>query len=1121
MKIDRTRATRVALLAACSFGAVAAATPAFGQVAPDGLTVEDYPGIVSRNDIDPNAPAPGGSLDSGVNGVGQMIAFVQSSPTAAGLGLCTGTLINPRTVIFAAHCVNTRPAHMYGSQTGTSGGVNGNFGTGGALLTSQGVPLSFGFSATNRCQGVTVNGCAVGTGPYELWRDGNFATNVASYIYNANQVWYDPRSLSTPGSNGFIAADVALATLDTPAFNVPTWTMLFSPLTEATHALSIGYGQSGTAASVQGPTACTTNCNGLGVTDYRRRIVENSLDVLGSIQDRNIWLFGPGSAGLNSNSVYMLDFDSPAGQAAYTGAFNNYDFDIFNGAALPREGTTAPGDSGGPLVVDQKFSKPVVVGVLSGGSRFHSGQRFGTYGTHSFYQPLFLYWDVIVENNPYVYASAKAGNGNWEDASHWVQVMDPNYAIVSGGALANSLPDTPALGVSPNTVKFGQVCFLDDCTDLADDDTATPVPVGDGNPIYIAGGPGTTNFIPDNVNPVNNADPALTVKARYFDVTLSEAGTTTLSSERTIDRLTLDGNATKLTVGANGKLNVFGEATQWQGWTQVDGLLKSGGDYFVGTGLLSGTGTIRAPFVTVAAAYVAPGGGDKIGTLTIQGNAILSSGSSLFIDAQRGKADELKVVADGAGTGILALNGGNVVFNKVTDGPAPRDGEKYVIASAQGGVDGTFGSVYTFQGVLRPELTYSANAVTATLRAKSLVTVLSGQNATAIAFANALDKLRTGFYDKLWNLYGNIDWMNGAQLNATFNAMAPQIFGETQLIQDRQSRQMLGNISDRLSLLGTGQASGFSFSGTPMAMVAGYQPTSPQAILGLRSTGSGATVPISGKLSGFAVAGGDNIRSSYGNSRSLEAGQHSRYFASGVEAPFGDVMVGTAVGYAEATTNAATDNGRTKLMQAAAYASKPIGKSAYVGGVVSADIASTTSIRMASDTVSMFQLSGASRSSRYTATVESGFRTSLGSGLALNPRAQVRASHMSLGGFREQGGETALELNSLKLNRIESRLGAKLDGTTQFAGWTVRPQVQADYVRLLSGRTNGLSVSFAAAPDYDFVLPLTNGGSGWVEMKGGVEMTRGAFSLGLTGQATAGSAPLSDKRGLIQASFRF
>jgi hypothetical protein len=355
----------------------------------------------------------------------------------------------------------------------------------------------------------------------------------------------------------------------------------------------------------------------------------------------------------------------------------------------------------------------------------------------------------------------------------------------------------------------------------------------------------------------------------------------------------------------------------------------------------------------------------------------------------------------------------------------------------------------------------------------------------------------------------------------TLQAISPTaMVGETQLLQDRQSRQMISNVGDRLSLLGTGQASGFSFTGNTSAVAQNRQSLSATAQLGLTGGGS-ASVPIAPGVSGFMAMGGDNVRSSYGDARQMNAGQHSRYFVTGLEAPMGDLKVGTAVGYAEASTYAGSDQGTSKVTQAAAYASMPIGKSAYVGGLIAAERATNSSLRSSTDTTSIYQLEGASHSSRYMATAEAGFRTGIGHGLSLNPRAQLGVSRYSLGGLNEVGGETALALDGLKVNRIESRIGAKLDGETQVAGWTVRPNVQADYVRLLSGANNGMSVSFAAAPDYSFILPLTNGGSGWLEAKGGVEFTKGAYSLGLSGQATAGDAPLSDKRGAIDLTYRF
>ncbi|MFL6754741.1 MAG: autotransporter outer membrane beta-barrel domain-containing protein, partial [Sphingomicrobium sp.] len=941
--------------------------------------------------------------------------------------------------------------------------------------------------------------------------------------------------VSLGGGGEFGNEDIALVTLDTHVENVPTWTLLFTPLSGPTHVTITGYGGAGVG---------TPGIGDLAGIDYRRRAAENMIDALMSSAD---WVHTPAIGGPDDHSfdneahaLYWFDFDDPDFNAHHLpdNFFNNtatgtrpdgspndngyYDFNGLGGTALPREGTTAGGDSGGPLIVDQTFRnpdgtfRPVVAGVLTGSWSFDGG--IATYGEFSVYPPLYLYWQEIVANNPYKYVSAKGGNGNWFDPAHWVQDMDPAYSVVVNGQLVNSLPSTPQQNADSTAGRFGQVCFLgDSCGTIA----GTPYPANTGQYLQTPGGPGTTNFVPNNVEPVNSVSASSFRQARYYDVTLRQAGTTTLSAAATIDQLTINGGLdTQLNIASTGNLRVWSDFNQYGGWTNVNGRLTTG-EALVASGILSGSGVFDPTYLTVVGGAVAPGGGG-IGTLTISGNVIMASASGLLVDLSHTAGDRLNVISDSATAGALALNGGALRVSSIAGANAARAGDRFMIANAAGRITGTFGSVGVDSGSLVPTVSYGPDQVTVTLGAGSLARTVAGTDKTTMAFAGALDALRTTSYGKLWNLYGSVDWMDSSQLAATFAALSPtRLIGETELLQERQSRQLFGSVGDRLSLLGTGQAAGFALSGTAASFDRLGQQTTPQAILGLQSSSAPVTTKLAGGLSGFVTMGGDNVRSSYGDARELDAGQHSRYFASGIEAPFGNVRIGTAVGYAEANTSASRDSARSKLTQAAAYAAVPLGKNAYFGGIVAAERASSQSNRLATDTVSMFRLDGATHSSRYMATAEVGVREEIGHGLALTPRAQLGFSHYSMGGFREEGGETALELNSLKVDRFESRIGAKLDGTTHIAGWTVTPQVQADYVRLLSGGRNGLSVSFAAAPDYDFSLPLTNGGSGWMEVKGGIELNRGSFSLGLSGQATAGDAPISDQRGLVSVGYRF
>jgi hypothetical protein len=729
-----------------------------------------------------------------INGVGQMIVSTPNPAGGVSLGLCTGSLINPRTVLFAAHCVNSRPATAYGSGSG-------------------GVAIAFGFNNANN---TTQPGQPAGTSPLSNWLFGSAEqgrapniTSTSEFFYTVNGLVYHPLSLE-PAALRFLFADVAIASLDTPARNVPTWAILLSALTppsQITAANGTGYHVTITGYGVNG--VGTTGATG-GI-DYRRRVAENWLGGLTSLNVRDTFLFGGFSVNRPQN-LYWIDFDDPR---RGTPEATPFDFNLFRDNALPNEGTTSGGNSGGPLILSRTFAQQVVIGVLSGGSRFFTAQPGSSYGTASFYQPLYLYWDWIAANNPYRYVGAVAGNGNWEDPTRWVSLQDPNYFIIGpNGQLVNGVPTSPGEQNLGSSGQFGELCIQgpvagggDRCLNLATSQLS-PTPggigtsgndtLGDGAvfgsvlsnnlgsdvmnpdgavaenggitasdqpentavlpaPTIANGLPGATNFVPNNTEGNRLAG----VLPRYFDVTLANTGTTTLNSTVTIDRLTLRGPA-GLTINSDARLNSLIDITQAGGIMTVNGRLTSVGDYTIMGGLLQGSGTITAPFVNSVAGQIAPGTIGTTGSLSIDGNLMLASGNQYLVDISGTASDRIAV------TGAANL-GGQVVVGTGVTGQVNGLGRQFTILTATGGVTGTF-TAQSLSPILSQQFTYDTNAVQMQISAASYNTVIDRNSTVQAAYAQLFDQNRPNA--ALASLYA-LDFASVDTIRNTFANLAP------------------------------------------------------------------------------------------------------------------------------------------------------------------------------------------------------------------------------------------------------------------------------------------------------------------------------------------------------------
>ncbi|QYJ08032.1 autotransporter domain-containing protein [Qipengyuania flava] len=1151
--------------ATIAFSAMALSTPAHA--------------IVPNDNVDPNADrSDGGAVDADNEFAGVGMFFRNDG------FVCSGTLINPRTVLFAAHCVNDRPETDYND----------------GLIRS-----AWSFNP-NALPG------------FIDWINNAFTSNPDLAVFDVNRIFIHPGSVARPDGFGFLEGDVALASLDTPAADLPTWSILFSPLpapdeiTDADgtgyHVNITGYGRSGT-----GTTGASQGI------DWRRRAAENMIGSLTSFDDRNTFLFGNPFGDL-PQVLYRLDFDDP-------NKTNPFDFNLYKDEPRANEGTTAGGDSGGPLILDAANNpitdEDLVIGVLSGGSRFFGPQVFSSYGTESFYQPLFLFWDWIAANNPYRYVTAKEGDGNWEDANHWETTLDPNYRVITDGQIVNGIPTSPGNEIAGDAPQWGEVCFDpegdnpgDGCQDLGSGDATPPARSVDGlvssgigevgedalggngkvaaspepaavtavsggrgalsrdglimavesqnngpemfeniahgvdfaddeaqngaeiaedeaqgsdggspefsddplpDPTIDNGLPGASGFVPNNVDPIVDADPDVNVNPRYYDVTLANAGTTTLSSAVTIDRLTVRSTA-GLNITSDGSLTSLIDVSQFGGTITVDGALNSVGDYSIFGGALQGGGTVTAPFVTNLMGAISPGTIGGIDTLTIDGNLVLTSASTLMIDIGPGGAsDKVAVTGEASVGGIVAVGAGATT---IVNG----NGQEYNILTADGGVTGRF-TRGTLSPILRQTFRYTDTDVFMQIVANSYLTAVDTSNPTQRAYARLLDANRGNA--ALADLFLALDFASEDTIQSTLTSWAPTTESATRQLVAQSYNQMQSFNATRMrestleSTGGTIATLGNPIQTAGLSVSRGSQPVLAGA-MGLDQVDEPTRVQDGAVREDVAIYLAGGILQGSGASMpgftTVKTDVDGYFFGGGIEYfPSENSMVGLSVQYSDLEADVALGHeAESQMLAVSLYGSVKTDSNWVIDGQISLTDVDLETERTVGLGGTPFTLSSDSSDGGIAGALglSYDFEGDFGT---ISPGIEVRFVDHSLDVVDESGGPMALRISRQDFESFQGRIGFDYQKT---AG-SFQIDAHADWVHEYEDGPFAVAASFAAGTGAAQLFPVASQDKDWGEIGLSATFGSGAFQFGVGADTTLGRSNANAQSYRATATLKF
>lgn len=212
----------------------------------------------------------------------------------------------------------------------------------------------------------------------------------------------------------------------------------------------------------------------------------------------------------------------------------------------------------------------------------------------------------------------------------------------------------------------------------------------------------------------------------------------------------------------------------------------------VAGGTLGGNGSVGTTTVK-AGATIAPG--NSIGTLTVSGNLTLAPGSTFAAElGDSGSSDRIVV------SGTATVTGSNVSITAIDPQASYRQGQRYTLVTAAGGIDGSFAGVTSFSPFLAIGLDPRTGEAAITVSAKSFGTAAETRNQLATTLA--LDSLPQ--VGGTLALYNSLLILDAASARAAFYQLSGEIHASAQTVLVEESAATRLAAIDRLrSAFGT------------------------------------------------------------------------------------------------------------------------------------------------------------------------------------------------------------------------------------------------------------------------------------------------------------------------------